>query len=342
MTPIIEDAILGSDLDARSFVLTNLGGLSPVPPGLALSTDPRLTDARPPLDGSITNASVAAAAAIDQSKLNLNGPIPAAWLGGTSATAAPGHLAEYTARKGAANGYASLDATGKVPMSQIPSEVGTGSVTSVDLTMPSQFTVGGPHPITTSGVWAVNWVPVTDLSWFGNKEGSAGSPRFYTSALPVSLIPNMSADKIVSGTVNPARLPDAVYGAGHAAGMVPDPGPVVGGQDPTKFYLARNMTYQPVPDLSGPAYAPTIPDPILSKTTPVGGETTVSIREDLSNVPVSGVDGCTFFYSTTSGSTGFKEFPSVAYIKLPSTGSIWAYAARPGYKDSNTVTLALT
>ena len=95
MQPIIEDAILGTDLDAQFHSLLNVKSLDPVPLNLATSDDVRLTDVREPLPGSVTNASVADDAAIDQSKLALTGQIPTAWLGTSSTQAAQGDLVEY-------------------------------------------------------------------------------------------------------------------------------------------------------------------------------------------------------------------------------------------------------
>ena len=154
MTPRLENAQLTTDLECGLFALRNLGSINPPPANLVLSTDPRLSDPRMPLAGSVVNASVAAGAAIDQSKLNLNGVIPPAWLGTTATTAAQGSLAEYVANKGQPNGYAALDGTGKVPSAQLPSGVGTGTVTSAGLTMPAQFAVAG-GPVTGSGTLAV-------------------------------------------------------------------------------------------------------------------------------------------------------------------------------------------
>src|SRR4030095_11876313 len=109
----LDNGLLESDLDCRDFDLNNVGFVDPVPPNLVSSDDPRLSDARNPLPGSVTNASVALNAGILQEKLNLNGNIPTAWLGTTSTTAARGDLAEYLAHKAQPNGYAPLDGAGK-------------------------------------------------------------------------------------------------------------------------------------------------------------------------------------------------------------------------------------
>ena len=120
MQPILENAILDTDLDAQFHNLLNVGSFIPIPPNLCSNTDPRLSDARVPLPGSVSDASVSATAWIQQSKINFNGQIPTAWLGSTAITAAQGNLAEYLSNKAQPNGYASLDATTKIPAAQLP------------------------------------------------------------------------------------------------------------------------------------------------------------------------------------------------------------------------------
>lgn len=327
MTPIIEDAVLGTDLDARHFDILNLLSIDPPPDNLAESDDPRLTDAREPLPGSVTDASVAADAAIAQAKLSLDGDIPVAWLGTTSTTAAQGDLAEYTANKDQPGGYAGLDGSGKVPAAILPATAGTGTVTSVGLTMPAEFSVTG-SPVTGSGTLAAAWAAVADMSWFGNKSGAPAAPQFYTTPLPDSLIPDLDADFVTTGTFDPALLPVAVgLGGSHAAGAVPDPGDGSGGALATD-YLARDMTYKAAPTIAV-TYQPTIPDPTLNVSSNVTGPITV--------VPNSTITGATFFYSLVSDSSDFQEFPAVGYVSLPGGDTIWVYAAHSGYNNSNVV-----
>lgn len=237
----LDNSIMDNDLDADGHYIFNLAGFIPVPPGLVASDDPRLTDQRVPLDGSVTNAKVAATAAIVQSKLLLNGTIPSAWLGSTGGTAAAGNLAEFVSRKAAPNGYASLDGTGKIPVAQLPALAGVGTVTSVGITMPVQFSIVGT-PVTTTGTFAVGWASAAANSWFGNI--SAGTPAFRTSAFPLVLIPNLDASKITTGTIDPPRLPLAQYGGSHNAGAIPDPGTAA---LPANDYLSRDMSYKTIP-----------------------------------------------------------------------------------------------
>lgn len=324
MNPLIENAILTTDLEGNLKNLLNLGGLDPVPSNLAESDDPRLTDERAPIDGSVTNDSVAVGAGIVQSKLNLDGDIPTSWLGTTSTTAAQGDLAEYLANKGQPDGYASLDGSGKIPSAQVPTDVGTGTVTSVGLTMPAEFDVAG-SPITGSGSFGVTWGDVSDLSWFGNKEGLAGPPQFYTDPLPADLIPDLDTAKVISGEFDPLRLPEAVgLGGSHASGAVPDPGDGSGGALATD-YLARDMTFKPAPEQSIP-YQPGIDTPTLTPSSNITGDQTVVFACD--------TPGVQMFYSLTSALTGFIEIPPESYISLPPTDTVWCYAAKAGYNNS--------
>lgn len=326
MIDLLENGVMSTDLDAKGFNIVNLGGLEPPPSNMASADDPRLSDPRVPLDGSVSNASIAAGAAIDQSKLNLDGNIPPSWIGASPTQAAAGNLAEYTANKGMPNGYAPLDGTGKVPVAYLPAEVGTGTITSIGLTMPPQFNVTG-SPVTGAGTLGVAWNNnAPNLSWFGNLSGAPAAPQFYTIALPAVLIPSLSAGKVTSGVFVPSLIPLALYGAGHQPGGVPDPGDGIGGSP--NDYLARNMTYMPVPSL-GPFYQPAIPTLTLAFS---GSGTNRQV------IPSSTVAGVTFFYATAAITGPYQEVPSVGYFPLP-TGQAWVYAARPGYGNSPIATI---
>jgi hypothetical protein len=341
MTPIIEDAVLSTDLNCDFHDLLNVNALIPTPPGLVGSDDPRLTNARAPLPGSVVDASCAINAGIVQSKLDLNGQIPVSWLGNTSITAAPGNLAEYLANKNQPLGYAGLDAGGKVPAAQLPGTVGTGTVTSVGLAMPPQFAVTG-SPVTQSGTLSAVWATAADLSWFGNKEGAAGPPRFYTDPFPLDLIPDLDASIVASGVLDPARIPIAVgLGPGHAAGAVPDPGGVVippdspvpgGGPDPnavqTSDYLARDMTFKPLP-LIGPVYQPVCPAPNL--TIGSGPPYFVTVTSSLS--------GSSLFYSVDDPTGGFTPISSGGQVQINPGQSLYAYCSRVGYTNSGIVVM---
>lgn len=324
MKMLLQEAYLNSDFDAALFDLKNVGLVDPVPSNLAASDDSRLTDDRVPLDGSVTNASVAAGAAIDQSKLALDGNIPTAWLGTGATQAAQGDLAEYLSNKNQSNGYPGLDSGGKILSAQLPAAVGTGTVTSIALTMPAEFSITG-SPVTGAGTLAAAWVAVADNSWFGNKSGGAAVPQFYNSALPAVLIPGLDAAKVISGLFAVARLPLAAgLGVGHAAGAAPDTGDGTAGALATD-YLARDMTYKAFPAI-GPAYQPTVATPTINASTNPTGDKTISFEDTVEDV--------TFFYSTTSGAAGFAEVPDAGYITLAPAATVWVYAARAGYNNS--------
>ena len=322
MKDAIDNGILVTDLDANGFSILNIFSTVPPPASLVTTSDPRLSDARAPLPESVTNASVASGAAIDQSKLNLNGSIPANFLGFNATQAAQGNLAEYHANKGQPGGYASLDITGKVPPTQLPPDVGVGTITSVSLAVPAELSVS-PTPITTSGTFVVTWAPVPNNSWLGNASGSSAAPSFSTNPIPNALIPGLDASKIVSGVINPARLPAAVgVGPSHASGAVPDPGLTGNPSD----YLARDMTYRPVPSL-GPSYQPAVPDPVINILVFGPPKSSVSVSDSLS--------GVTLFYKIT-GMTDYVE--AVGSVSVDSGLTFSAYGARAGYNNSNVVT----
>lgn len=321
----IDNGVLVTDLDAAGFSILNVDQLVPVPTNLVDTADARLTDAREPLFGSVTNASVAVGAAIYQDKLNLNGDIPANWLGTTATTAAQGDLVEYLANKDQPGGYAGLDGAGKIGAANLPPDIGVGTITSVDLTMPTEFAVTG-NPVTTSGTLAVDWDVAAAESWLGNETGAPAAPHMVTDPFPESLMPDFNAAKIVSGTVAIARLPVAVgVGGGHAAGIVPDPGAAGDVTD----YLARDMTYQPLPTI-GPAYQPAVPDPVLTAGFASVDGHTVIISSTLS--------GATYLYKTTTTVPTYVEV-SGSTVFVPNTEEVSVYGAKSGYTNSSEVTL---
>jgi hypothetical protein len=80
MKRLLENAALVTDLDCDWHNLRNIRAFVPVPYPLIASDDPRMSDARLMIDGSVYNVSVAGDAGIQQSKLNLNGNIPPNYL----------------------------------------------------------------------------------------------------------------------------------------------------------------------------------------------------------------------------------------------------------------------
>jgi hypothetical protein len=321
MTPLLENAAMVTNLDGRFNDLLNIGAVIPPPPDLVIEGDPRLSDARAPLPGSVTNVSVAATAAIVQSKLDLNGDIPISWLGTTSGDAAQGDLAEYHFNKDQPNGYASLDGTGHLPVSELPLGGGTGTITSIGLTMPGTFGVTG-SPVTASGIISVSWNAVPDGSWFGNSTGSSAAPAFNTAPIPLSLVPNLDASQVTSGVFAAARIPLAVgVGAGHAPGAAPDPGATGSELD----YLGRDMTYHPVPSF-GPGYQPVVPSPVLAINT---GPPPYLVSV------ISSLEGVSMFYAINHPIPGaFSPVPDDGIIELQLGQRAYCYSAKAGYTNS--------
>jgi len=204
MIPLLENAQCITDLDALGHSFLNIGSILPIPPGIIGTDDVRLSDPRAPLPGTVTNASVIDNASIASTKINFNGAFPPEWLGFDAGFAAPGDQVELLSNKGVPGGYAPLDDTGVVPIANLPDTIGT--VTSVDLAMPAEFTVSG-GPVTSTGTITVDWANVPDGSWFGNGSGGSAPPAFSTAAIPLALVPNLDASKITSGTIATARLP---------------------------------------------------------------------------------------------------------------------------------------
>lgn len=334
MINIVEDAILGNDLDGQFYSLLNVKSIDPVPANLVTSDDVRLTDAREPAPGSVVNASVAAAAAIDQSKLALNGQIPSAWLGTSPGTAARGDLAEYIANKNQPNGYAGLDSTGQIPSAMLPDSVGLATVNSVGLSMPTADFVVTNSPITTSGTISVQWKLLDGEAWFGALTAGV-APTFQYGAIPLALIPNLAAGQVTSGEFDPARLPLFIgVGPTHAIGCVPDPGDGSGGALGTD-YLARDRTWKPAPIIAV-GYQTNLPAPTLTVTdTPPGGPRTVIPGYDTTDPANDQFQDALFFYSTTApGTSGFSEFPEVGYVGVALGATIWVYAAHTGFNNS--------
>ena len=230
MTPIKENAALGTDLDCGGNDIRNVGHMFPVPAGLVSIDDPRLSGPRTLPNASVFDQHVSDSAAIAQSKLNFNGLIPAAWLssGSSDVWAAPGNLAERIANKGVASGYAPLTSVGILPAANVTPTGNPGTVNFIAIVMPPELSVaavlaGSVYTFTTT------WASVPDGSWFGvngltSLDGKL-KPQFLTGKLPIGLIPPLAATKFTTGVFDTDQLPVATpIGAGHAPGIVPDPG----------------------------------------------------------------------------------------------------------------------
>lgn len=80
---------------------------------------------------------------------------------------------------------------------------GTGTVTSVDMSVPSILTVSG-NPITTSGTLAIGLASASPNVFLGGPDGTSGTPTF-RALLPAD-IPALATSKITSGVFGTAFL----------------------------------------------------------------------------------------------------------------------------------------
>lgn len=341
MIPIVDNASLSTDLDCQFNDLLKILHFYPTPPGLVQLTDPRLSDPRPMLDGSVINESVAGHAAIVQSKLNLNGVIPPNWFAPAPDIDIPaplifpvrGDLAELLPRKGAPNGYAAIDSNRRLLPANVTPGPGLGTVSEVIFSFPNQFTEIAPGAGAAIS-YNLTWKPVPNNCWFGINgdtglpSGGPGlaptDPQFHVEQLPVDLIPPIDAAKFTTGLCDPGVLPIAEFGEDHHPGMVPDPGL----QGDPNDYLGRDIDWHHF--LSGPPYQPQVTTPSIELISIQGNIATVTIR--------SREPGSVLFYR--AGRPSFREAPPSGpdihiTLQVPRGILIEAYAAKQGYNNSN-------
>ncbi len=111
---------------------------------------------------------------------------------------------------------------------------GSGTVTSVAMTVPSGLSVAG-SPITSTGTFAVTTTLSGILKGTGSGFAAAVAGTDYAAASHVH-----SGADITTGTVAAARLPAmGASGVSHAAGLVPDPGASAG----TTRFLREDATW---------------------------------------------------------------------------------------------------
>jgi hypothetical protein len=316
----LDNPVLLNDLDSQTFNILNCNTLTGAD-NVIYSVDPRMSDARNMINGTVTNDSVAATAGIIQSKLSLNGTIPTSWLGTTSTTAAEGDLAEFKSNRDQHNGYPSLNGSGKMPTGSVPTS-GSGTVTQLAVSLPKEMIT---VPNTATAAWSFTglWGAANPESFFGNISGGSATPGFNIEPLYLSLIPNLPASQFTSGTFDTDRLPVAVgVGGSHAIGIVPDPTL----DDGTEYdYLARDMTFKQI-DTPIP-YQPMLPDPSITILYYVGPVAIVLVTES--------VKGANLFFQTLVA-PAFSQIITPT-VQVPIGEEVMVYAAKTGYNNSNIV-----
>jgi hypothetical protein len=330
MKRAIDNGQLKTDLDANHLSIRNLTAFTPPPPDLVLTDDPRLSDRRDILDGTVTDDSVADDAGIVQAKLNLNGDLPLNYLGTDGA--ARGDLCQPLAEKGALNGYAALGLDSKLPSGSTPVS-GTGTLHTIDIEFPVGEVNTLPNLTGTVQTFTGYWAAQAGETFFGNFSGAIASPTFEERVFPVALIPGFDASRITSGTFTVDQIPVAIgVGAGHASGLTPHPGSTDTDStaQPTD-YLGRDMLYHPMkPVVSS---QPTLPSPSITVQSYFKASAYINITL---NNPGGTSTGANIFYAV--GSSLFKEvFPGTLPLTVTIGTVVQAYAAQAGFNNSQIV-----
>jgi hypothetical protein len=230
--------------------------------------------------------------------VNLNNTTPAA----------PGGNSNVTWQK---------DTSGNVS-GYLPTGAG-GTVTSVALTAPAEFSVAG-SPITGAGTLAISKATQNaNQVWAGPASGSAAAPAFR------ALVP---AD-------GPAMVGDT--GSGGSAGLVP--APPAGSAAASKF-LKADGTFAVVPGAGGgtvTSVALTVPAEFSISGSPITGAGTLAVSKATQNAN-------TFWRGPTSGSAAAPTFGAIvpadfvanipiyvgsSLVGKPSVAQVVAFAALP-------------
>jgi hypothetical protein len=199
---------------------------------------------------------------------------------------------------------------------RILNAVNFGTVQSVGVSMPVQFSVTG-SPVTDSGVIGIDW----------------------RSDLPPGLPPAGGEGGVTAPTIPAipyAVLPFALgVGAFHQAGLAPDPGASGNPLD----YLGRDMFYHAVPQGGGDGgplpypYQPFVPDPVLS----IGSPTTGPANENVYPVTVTeALSGASLFFSVNNSGGGYQPLVGGTF-NLYSGQVGYVYGAKVGYNNSGIV-----
>ena len=196
---------------------------------------------------------------------------------------------------------------------------GAGTVTSVGLTLPSDFTVTG-SPVTSAGVLAGSWASQTANKFLASPNGSTGTPSF--RAMVAADVPTLNQN--TTGTAGSL--------AGGATGSVPyqtssgvttflaaGTGVLVGGSAPsystTPTLIGTNFSGIPNGALTNSAVTLGTTSVSLGATSlTLGGLTSVAVTQD----PVSNFQVATKQYVDGLVTQGIS-YHSPVYVEVPNT-----------------------
>ena len=171
-----------------------------------------------------------------------------------------------------------------------------GTVTSVGLALPTEFTVSG-SPVIGSGTLTGAWANQNQNLVFSSPDGSSGTPSF--RALVSDDIPNLDAGKITTGTFTASQIPSLDAGkittgifpvsrGGTGVGTVTANGLLYGnGTDPLNILAPQNSSYL---------------------TSTAGGVPQWSALPGGGFLSGTGTSGQVAFYNGTSTLTGSNDF----------------------------------
>jgi hypothetical protein len=207
--------------------------------------------------------------------------------------------------------------------------VGTGTVTSVGVALPSIFTTVG-SPVTTSGTITSILINEAANSVFAGPNGSTGVPTF--RALVGADIPaiNLATSGAggVTGSLNPLSMPAtnlATTANAGVTGTLPVPNGGTGLSTLTSGNLIVGAGAS-VPTFIAPGSSGTV---VISNGTNWQSSTLPVNTLGTANLATTGAGGVTGVLPTVNGGTGIATAPGTSGNILISNGTIWAVSTVP-------------